>query len=32
MGFIVFLILFLVECERLFFDLLEVEEELVVGY
>lgn len=32
MGFFVFLIFFLVECERLFFDLLEVEEELIVGY
>jgi NADH:ubiquinone oxidoreductase subunit H len=30
--FIVFIISSLVECERLPFDLLEAEEELVVGY
>ena len=32
MGFIVFLISSLAECERLPFDLPEAEEELVAGY
>ncbi|CAI8590609.1 unnamed protein product [Vicia faba] len=32
MGFIVFLISSLAECERLLFDLPEAEEELVAGY
>lgn len=32
MGFIVFLISSLAECERLPFDLPETEEELVAGY
>ncbi|KAG4377572.1 hypothetical protein AAZX31_18G143000 [Glycine max] len=32
MGFIVFLILSLAECERLPFDLPKAEEELVAGY
>ncbi|KAK4270688.1 hypothetical protein QN277_019466 [Acacia crassicarpa] len=31
-GFIIFLISSLAECERLPFDLLEAEEELVAGY
>ena len=31
-GFMVFLISYLAECERLPFDLPEVEEELVAGY